>query len=105
VCTTAKAVACAAVVLKLHGVYSRSGPRSKPCINLGIWIAAPNLNAPLAMFTPRYSPAHSYISPEPELVHPADFAGREALIHPRFVNYPLCRDQQCCGFSSLEFPH
>jgi hypothetical protein len=31
------------------------------------------------------------------LVHPADFAGREALIHPRFVDYLLGRNQQCCG--------
>src|ERR1700691_4237811 len=43
--------------------------------------------------------------PEPELVHAADFAGREALVHPRFVDYLLGRDQQCRGFSSLELPH
>jgi hypothetical protein len=43
--------------------------------------------------------------PEPELVHPAEPAGRETLIHLRFVDYLLGRDQQCCGFSSLEFPY
>jgi hypothetical protein len=43
--------------------------------------------------------------PEPELVHPAEITGCEALIHPRFVDYLLGRHQQCCGFSSLELPH
>jgi hypothetical protein len=43
--------------------------------------------------------------PEPELVHAADFTGCEALVHPRFVDYLLGRDQQCCGFSSLELPY
>jgi len=39
--------------------------------------------------------------PEPESVHAADFTGCEALVHARFVDYLLGRDQQCCGFSSL----
>jgi hypothetical protein len=39
------------------------------------------------------------------LVNPADFAACEALIHPRFVDCLLGGDQQCCGFSPLEFPH
>jgi hypothetical protein len=43
--------------------------------------------------------------PEPELVHAADFTGCEALVHPRFVDYLLGRDQQCCGFYSLELPY
>jgi hypothetical protein len=43
--------------------------------------------------------------PEPELVHAADITGCEALVHPRLVDYLLGRDQQCCGFSSLELPY
>jgi hypothetical protein len=92
------------IVLKLHGVYSRSGPRSRSCINLGIWIAAANKNAPLAIYSPVFACPLIDLS-EPETVHAADFTGCEALVHARFVDYLLGSYQQCRRFSSLELPY
>jgi hypothetical protein len=52
-------------------------------------IAAANMKAPLAMLIPPVFARPLMDLPEPELVHPADFGRREALIRPRFVDYPI----------------
>jgi hypothetical protein len=67
-------------------------------------VAAANMNDPLATFTPRYSPAHSFIDvPEPYAMQAPYIVRCKLLINPSFVDCSVGRGEQRFGYPTLEF--